>query len=428
MDHRIKTLALLFFLFLTTELSAQPTREVERCRVYYTENAQRFENWLTKRRAAMTRRSAEVYRIPVVVHVIHFGEAVGEGFNISKERIESQIRVLNEDFRRKEGTPGFNDHPDGGDAMIEFVLARSSPSGEATDGIVRVDINSKEPPPFQGNPIASGAYFSYWDPELYFNIWSFPGVADTGLGYAAFPVSDLPGLEDKKDEDLMVPGIGLVDGISITAQHFGESDLKSKYNRGRTGTHEVGHFLGLFHLWGKNVNGKPSCDVDDFCEDTPPTGAATTSCSENLKGCDGSRVMIENYMDYADDVCMNIFTQDQIARMHTVLENSPRRKSLLTSPGLNPPVTGTPDDFATRLEVYPNPVKDKLYIRLDAGYFYQNIRLTLYDRLGKVKLIQNHEQLQREELVIEMPRTNERILFLHVETGRGSFYRKLMLK
>src|SRR5690606_13985478 len=80
----------------------------------------------------------DVYTIPIVVHVIHDGEPIGEGPNLSVERIESQIRVLNEDFRRKPGTRGHNTHPDGGDARMEFVLARIAPDGSPTGGINRV--------------------------------------------------------------------------------------------------------------------------------------------------------------------------------------------------------------------------------------------------------------------------------------------------
>lgn len=77
--------------------------------------------------------------LPVVIHIIHNGEAIGDGPNLSAERIKRQIKILNEDFRRKKGTRGYNNHPDGGDAKIEFVLARQTPGGETTNGINRID-------------------------------------------------------------------------------------------------------------------------------------------------------------------------------------------------------------------------------------------------------------------------------------------------
>jgi hypothetical protein len=95
-----------------------------------------------KAQMARSRTIGEVYRIPVVVHVIHNGEAVGTGTNISDQRIQAQIAVLNEDFRRLPGTPGWNNHPRGADVKIEFVLAKRDPNGNPTTGIVRWNRNA----------------------------------------------------------------------------------------------------------------------------------------------------------------------------------------------------------------------------------------------------------------------------------------------
>ena len=94
------------------------------------------------------------------------------------------------------------------------------------------------------------------------------------------------------------------------------------FNLGRITTHEVGHWLGLRHIWGDG-----DCLADDYCNDTPPAEAPNNTCAKNVS-CN-SPDMIENYMDYTTDECMNIFTQDQKIRMHTVLRNSPRRKELV---------------------------------------------------------------------------------------------------
>lgn len=421
---------LLIFILITVSfatLNAQANLADFRCRVHYTENAVGFEKWLKRHSEVTTKRADQVYRIPVVVHVLHNGEPIGEGLNLSTERIESQVLVLNEDFRRKEGTRGYNEHPDGQDARIEFVLARSSPTGEATDGIVRVDMTAKEPPPFQGNPIMAGAYHSFWDPGRYLNIWAFPGFKDTALGEARFPVSTLPGLEDQQDQDWKLPGIGEVDGLVINSLHFGMSNIDSKYNLGRTGTHEVGHFLGLFHVWGKNVDGGPSCDHDDFCQDTPPTGFRVSHCPQDLKACDGSRAMVENYMDYADDACMNIFTKDQVERMHAVLENSPRRKSLLTSPGLDPPITGIPGDIDALIKVYPNPAPGKLFIRFETVPAYPEVRLTLYDGLGRVKMSRQYVVEAAVEWPVELPGIDKGMLWLRLQAGDQFLYRRIIV-
>lgn len=348
-------------LSFNTGISAQALSG-HHCQVHHTEASDRFENWLTHQQNALKFRSDEILQIPVVVHIIHNGEPAGEGSNISDEQIHSQIRVLNEDFRRAVGTRGFNEHPDGGDAKIEFILAKSDPDGQATTGITRIDRNTMESPGFGGSMIALGAFYNVWDPSSYLNIWAFPGFQDTGLGEARFPISDLPGHET--GNEFTIPGIDMlhgipveeIDGIAINTVHFGETSINSVYNLGRTGTHEVGHFLGLFHIWG-DEGFEGSCDIDDYCEDTPLVAQRTSGCPLHKQACDGSKAMIENYMDYTNDACMNIFTNDQIHRMRTVLQNSPRRKSLLTSKGLLSPdeIVDTENPFESEINIYPNP-------------------------------------------------------------------------
>lgn len=270
----------------------------------------------------------EIYKIPVVVHVLHLGEPVGQGYNLSEERIKGQIASLNDDFRRREGTRGYNTHPDGADARIEFVLASTDPHGDPTNGIVRIDTTLFDNPVPTNNRFNHYAWYSYWDYQHYLNIWIEPfpeALKDVLLGEATGPNTDLPGYERLlKGEPVQA------EGVLINSFHFGESELASDYNLGRTLTHEVGHYLGLLHLWGSG-----DCATNDYCDDTPPMSQNLPGCGAGSLACDGQPAMTENYMTYTPDRCMNIFTNDQVERMHYVLKNSPARKSLLTSPGLD---------------------------------------------------------------------------------------------
>lgn len=271
-----------------------------------------------------------IYRIPVVVHVVHNGEPVGEGANISFEQIRSQIDVLNEDFRRMSGTNGNIGVLESVDTKIEFYLAESKPDGSLLrePGVDRIDGGLQEWPkgPFR-NPIDMILKpQTIWNPDEYFNIWTvnFGGfISRDLLGYAQFPDEDgIPGLEDASDNES-------TDGIVIGYKYFGSSEkgnfpaLTEPFNLGRTTTHETGHWLGLRHIWGDG-----DCDVDDYCEDTPNASSPSYGCSHGKITC-GSLDMIENYMDYSDDICMGAFTQDQKERMRYVLNNSPRRKDLV---------------------------------------------------------------------------------------------------
>ncbi|MEH6682585.1 MAG: zinc metalloprotease [Sediminicola sp.] len=271
-----------------------------------------------------------VYRIPVVVHVVHNGEAVGQGANISLEQVQSQIAVLNEDFRRKAGTNGHNQHPDGVDTQIEFFLAETDPDGRILlePGIDRIDGGRTEwPKGAVRNPIDTSLKPStIWPPTQYFNIWTvnFGGFSGRNLlGYAQFP--DMSGLEGLEE----IGGAAETDGIAIGHSYFGSSEkgsfaqLYAPFDLGRTATHEVGHWLGLRHIWGDG-----DCSVDDYCTDTPATAGPNYGCPLDAQGC-YEPAMASNYMDYTDDGCMDIFTHDQKERMIQVLENSPRRKEMV---------------------------------------------------------------------------------------------------
>jgi hypothetical protein len=263
-----------------------------------------------------------VVYLPIVVHVVHMGEPIGEGPNLSVQRIRRQIEILNEDFRKKEGTRGYNDHPDGGDAKIEFVLAKKDPEGNPINGINRINEIIIDVPVLGYNQ-NHYAQYAYWDPNQFINIWTTPlqdSVQCLALGIASAPETDLPG-----SEFLSFPQEGDAEGILINWAHFGESNIDCHARLGRTLTHEMGHYLGLLHTWGIR-----DCDTNDYCDDTPAVDKAVFGKVPFI-GCAGEEVMIGNYMNYSHDEVMNIFTHDQIARMHYVLTNHPGRNALLTS-------------------------------------------------------------------------------------------------
>jgi hypothetical protein len=299
-----------------------------------SQNGEKFEQWLERKirlqKGASGNRQQAIYQVPVVVHIIHSGEAVGTGKNISDAQILSQIEVLNEDYQRMNAdasdTPAEFQSVAGG-IDLEFVLAKQDPEGLATNGIVRV-AGTKSSWTINDNYELKS--LSYWPSDDYLNIWvcNLSGL----LGYAQFPVSNLPGLENSSDN-------ALTDGVVIAYNAFGSIEdgsfpLLSKYNQGRTTTHELGHFFGLRHTWGDDDG---ECSGTDYVNDTPNQGGSSSGCPTHPQTTCSVTAMFQNYLDYTDDVCMNLFTQDQVSRMIAVLENSPRRASLLTSPGLQDP-------------------------------------------------------------------------------------------
>ena len=315
----------ILFLLLINRTIAQ-----ERCGITYLDNRNyqdnKFENWIQKTRKLAYRTENQNYVIPVVVHIIHNGEAIGTPQNLSVEKVLEQIDILNADFRRTNAdtintSDIFKDRA--ADTGISFQLAKQDPEGLPTNGITRTRGNSQSYLISDDRLLKSNIS---WPQEDYLNIY----VAELRgfLGWAQFPVANIDGLDGEFDPNAET------DGVVIDYAYWGINPETggSFESFGRTATHEVGHFLGLRHIWGDG-----GCSVDDFCDDTPIAESSTNGCPGERITC-GSRNMIENYMDFTNDVCMNMFSTDQTSRMQIILNNSPRRKSLLSSKALEEPV------------------------------------------------------------------------------------------
>lgn len=287
----------------------------------YADHLNKSSNWVDKYKKGSISKTPSVLTIPVIFHIIHAGESVGTGTNISQAMIQSQVDVLNQDFRKMAGTPGDNSHPAGADSEIEFCLATIDPQGNnlAEPGIHRVlgsSVTSASPPyaDFQIDSDIKPA--TGWDRDDYLNVW----VADLGgglLGYAQFP-----------------GGPANTDGVVILYNSVGAppaNNFPGPYNMGRTATHEIGHWMNLIHIWGDAFCG------DDQCNDTPVHEFSNFGCFTHPKSntCGTADEMFENYMDYTDDACMNIFTKDQKDRMRACLTTSSDRSPLLNSPACN---------------------------------------------------------------------------------------------
>ena len=301
---------------------------------------------------------ATLVRIPVVVHVIHNGTALGVGANISEAQILSQIQVLNEDYRKMAGTNGDNSNPVGADARIEFYLAKEDPDCNPTTGIERYDFSSIATTwPVQGITDSELKPMTIWDPSRYMNMWTVDFTDNTYLGYAQYP-----------------GGPPESDGVVMDYHYFGSNDApgvnldsSAPYDLGRTTTHEVGHFLGLLHTF------QGGCNDGDGVADTPATAQENYGCPVDQDSCpvgtgDGILDMVENYMDYTDDACMNIFTIGQSERMDGVLSGT--RASLANS---------TVSDTALPSVNYDGSIKIKaLNIDSCTGTFAPDIRLANY--------------------------------------------------
>ncbi|WP_205501517.1 T9SS-dependent choice-of-anchor J family protein [Rufibacter psychrotolerans] len=269
----------------------------------------------------------QVVTIPVVVHVLYNRAAQ----NISDAQIQSQIAVLNKDFRRLNTDAGKTPAAFKGvaaDAEIQFCLAQRTPDGEPTTGITRTQTSKTSFKLDDSMKYSAAGGKDAWNTSQYLNLWvvRFSDNEEV-LGYAQFPNS----------------GFAHTDGVVIDYRYFGTTGTATApFNLGRTATHEVGHWLNLFHIWGDEACG------DDFVADTPTQEEENTGCpSYPHASCSNTSDMFMNYMDYTDDVCMNLFTTGQKNVMQRTL--ALYRPGLLTSPGCT--AVQVPDLDAALLQV-----------------------------------------------------------------------------
>jgi hypothetical protein len=230
----------------------------------------------------------ELVTLPVVVHVVYRTDAE----NVSDEQVGSQVDALNRDFRaanedRSQVPPVWTSLV--GDANVAFTLDDVTRT-ETTVESFGPDDTVKSPKTGGIAPVAGKL-----------NLWCCT-LGQSLLGYAQFP-----------------GGPAKTDGVVILNTAFGTSgSVAAPFNKGRTATHEIGHFLNLRHIWGD----RNDCSGNDFVVDTPPAQAANTgkpkfphiTCNNGPNGD-----MFMNYMDYTDDDAMFMFTVGQIARMNATL-------------------------------------------------------------------------------------------------------------
>lgn len=271
------------------------------------------------------RATPPVYTIPVVFHVIHKGEAVGSGTNISTAQINSAIDALNRDYRRTNADGGIAQGA-GPDTEIQFCLAGFDPQGNPHSGINRV--NGTSVSGYSSNGITSSnegsvKALSRWDNRYYMNIWVVSEIDNNGadlanpsqwgggtLGYAYQPTNPVTWNSD-------------LDGIVAVNLCVGNDPNQSNGYRlwpwggltNRTLTHEVGHFLALDHTFEGQSCSESNCNTqgDGIC-DTPPTVQGSTC---NSPAC--SNTQVENYMDYTSETCQDQFTSGQSTVMRGVL-------------------------------------------------------------------------------------------------------------
>lgn len=245
----------------------------------------------------------KTYVIQVVMHVVSNSQGTG---NVTDAQVKSQIQILNEDYQAIANTHG----APGNNASIKFVLARFDPQGNPTTGIDRVTNDTYFEEGDSGTSAMKTAL--HWDSSRYLNLYSNDLDAQGLLGYATFPWDRTKSTSNTN-----------VDGVVLAYQSVGNNPAYTPYDLGASATHEIGHWLGLFHTFQSGCgNANAPYTSGDLLSDTVREKAANYGCAAVVDGCnDNMNAPIENYMDYSQDACMTTFTNEQINRMRCAINN-----------------------------------------------------------------------------------------------------------
>ncbi len=365
------------------------------------------QNWIATH--GNTEETQAIITIPVVVHVVYNNT----NQNISDAQIQTQIVSLNEDFRllNPDSVPvGHAFWPNTADSQIEFCLAAVDPNGNATTGITRTSTTHGlfSDPNLDDVKFTSLGGKDNWDPTHYLNIWVC-NLGSSLYGYATFP-SELA-----TDPDF--------DGVVIDFKAFGSiGTATSPANLGRTGTHEIGHWLNLSHIWGDDFCG------DDLVADTEPAEESNYGCPTfpynafNACGTGADGEMYMNYMDYVDDNCMNMFTFGQKNRMRAALNGD--RSGLLSSPGCTGIAAVTNAWTADRVTVSPNP-STGVFTLQSKDFVPRNATIAVFNAMGVEVLRQ--ESVKSFPFELDLSRMPSDIYFLHISNGSNFVSKKVIL-
>lgn len=403
-------------------------------------------------------KSSSVLSIPVVFHVIYNNDEQ----NLSDDLIQEQIDILNEDFRRlNENAQDTRDIflPFAADPEIEFYLAEEDPFGDPTSGITRtfsdkttfVDIdfnNLLEAIQDCGSDLTDPAVLECitealglesldldamkfyassgrdaWDTDRYLNIWS----CNLGLDVLGMPLPFILGFAYPPIEapnwpvETFPEDLELKEGVVLHYQVVGRSNpnsgtLAGLNDQGRTCVHEVGHYLGLRHIWGDG-----DCSMDDGIADTPPMAISssptgpTTDCTLNhdKDSCTDDMLpdMVENYMDYNIESCQNMFTKEQVDLMRSMLMG-PRRGLIENT------ISSVNNVTSTNLQVHPNPTNGLVHL----GEIPAENSIQIFDAAGH--LVYDKRNTSGK---IDLNHLKDGIYFLTLSTKTEHFSSKILL-
>ncbi|MGB8193064.1 MAG: M43 family zinc metalloprotease [Chitinophagaceae bacterium] len=349
-----------------------------------------------------------VINIPVVVHILYKDASQ----NISDEQVLSQIDILNKAFQLQHADTGkipahFRELA--ANCRINFCLAKVDPKGYATSGIVRkstwvtmYSIDDRIKYSGMGGDDA-------WPRDKYLNIWVGNLVA--GLAGYSSPIG----------------GPAETDGIAVRPTAFGtKGTTAAPYHMGRTTVHEVGHWLGLRHIWGDATCG------DDLVHDTPKQRTSNRGCPSGIKAsCDNaaSGEMYMNYMDLTSDDCMLMFSVGQMERMRSAFAPGGPRYGILSSQGCTgtalPEPAAAPETapVVKLIDLYPNPARGRLVIDIKENTELLGAQVQIRNQVGQPVMTL---KLTQTKTTIDAGRLQSGMYIISIDGGSKKYQEKFL--
>ena len=388
--------------------------------------------------------------IPIVVHIIHRQNhsTIGSGTNISDVQVQNVLGILNEDFRKL--NPEFPNPPRNtfsnfaGDSEIEFCLATTDQNGNSTSGITRTastktnfDCDDNADRTAMKRDLTGGK--DGWNPLKYLNIWVCDLWNSQGGGQT-LGFSYLPGVQSSSWN-------AWKDGLVVDFQHFGDT-LQAGNSDGRTPTHEVGHYLGLYHTFceDEDSQGNPICCDNDntifggFVDDTPATkdiyygsvnSSTPSTSSPDYNSCDDLNYgfntnypdMHENFMSYAKEPWM--FTHKQINVMHYTLNQTWSNGGRLELKNSNGCLLTAIDEIINTnlITIYPNPSRGLVNFKLAINLRFKKI--TIQNILGKRLMSLNN--IKSKQFTLDLSSFPNGIYFVTFSTSKGVSIKKIVI-
>lgn len=430
------------------ELIQQKAEQDPYLKAYFADYFAKYDaenHKMSQERRARSKGTATTYDrviLPIVFHIVlndaQIAELGGQAGII--ERINEQLKALNEDFSASNGDisavpSAFTD--DIGNANIHFEFARSDENGNAKLGI----IYKNKPASFTGYDVHEDAVKKAaqggsepWDVTKYINVWVTNINPTQGGGGQILGYGYNPGYATSVYNDYKLGGIVLhyltLGRRTATINKF----YSNKTQKGRTLTHEMGHFFNIWHIWGKSTPaGTKSCSDDDGLDDTPLQEEANSSCPTGFqpncaqKSHNGGE-MYMNYMDYSGDVCTKMFSNDQVSRMRAELEPGGALFPLLDNQrGAFWPTSVSSVENNNEILLAPNPTNGVINISF-AGKSDELSHITLSNAMGQVV-----EQLQVNGQVsanytMDISNNNAGIYFVQLHFNTGIVSKKVVLQ